>query len=370
MTARKHKAVNTDTAMIIGSAYDELKKRVEQFSSKDYPVLFYGETGSGKELFAKLYMEKNRRTGKKMTINCAAFPESMLKSEIFGHIKGAFTDAIIERPGLIKTCDGGIAFLDELGASSKDFQAAILRVVEDKKIKPLGSDDEMDADTLIIAATNDLSQIRQDLQQRFHIIHIPPLQKSDIPALVKHFSGKLIKKKYIDELMNLNYPGNVRQLKKKCEELHATKGEEIFSSRDTNDIGNVSIFDYQRYCKEVEIWNELVQPILNKGGDTIIKYQYQQWDDNWIDEKSSDNDPLKLYWAKIATHGSPRSPSGIVIPRTNKEPFLCPTTLIFRVLVGKSQGELLSEDGLHTLAQVHGFCLKNGLFLRFLKMCI
>jgi len=330
MPARKPRVENTITDLIIGTEYDELKKRVEQFSSKDYPVLFYGETGTGKELFAKLYMEKNPRTGKKMTVNCASYPDSMLRSEIFGHIKGAFTGADTNRTGLIKSCDKGIAFLDEIGASSPEFQAAILRVVEEKNIRQLGSDTESEADTLIIAATNDLRQIRQDLQQRFHIIYLPPLQKSDIPPLVKHFSGKSLKKKYIDELMNPNYPGNVRQLKKSYEKLYAEKGEEIFSSRDTNDIGNVSIFDYQRYCKEIEIWNELIQPILNNGGDTTIRYQYQEWDDNWIDENNPDKDSSKIQWAALATDGPDFGIAGD--PSDYKDLYCFSTTFIYDTL--------------------------------------
>ena len=132
----------TIAEQIVGEAYTEVKKLVKQYASEDLPVLLVGETGTGKELLARLYMEENVRKGKKLTGSCAEITETLLRSEIFGHVKGSFTDAIANREGKLATCDKGILFLDELGKASKEFQAAILRVTEQNSFSPVGSDEE------------------------------------------------------------------------------------------------------------------------------------------------------------------------------------------------------------------------------------
>jgi len=168
---------------IIGRAYEDLKILVRKYAKHDIPVLFTGEMGSGKEKFAKLYMTLSTRKGKKMTTSCAGLPNDMLWSEVFGHVKGAFTGAIQPRKGRLQSCDGGILFLDELGDASAEFQAAILRVAEGNSFSHLGSDEEeISVDTLVIAATNKPGNIREDLKQRFVILPVPPLQKFDIPT--------------------------------------------------------------------------------------------------------------------------------------------------------------------------------------------
>ena len=162
---------------IIGEAYRELQEIVKKYAEEDLPVLFSGDTGTGKELFLKLYMDSSKRLGKKKTINCAALSDELLRSEVFGHEKGAFTGAIKDRKGLLETCNGGILALDEIGDATPQFQAAILRVSEGNSYFTLGSDEQKTSDTLIIAATNKVKGLRQDLMERFHILHIPPLQK-------------------------------------------------------------------------------------------------------------------------------------------------------------------------------------------------
>lgn len=323
------------TDRIIGTAYTEVKRKVIQFAKQGYPVLLYGETGTGKEEFAKLYMNNKpeARTGNLATVNCAAFSDGLLRSELFGHTKGAFTGANNDRVGLIRTCDKGIVFLDELGSAVKEFQAAILRVVEENKVRPLGSDIEKSADVLIIAATNNLSNIRQDLQFRFHIIHIPPMQKSDIPALVRHFAGgKSIKKEFLDNLMSRPYPGNVRELKKQVEKLQVEKGEEFYSHKEAIAAGPGSVFDYDRYCRELDTWNTRIKPILDKLVHNL-RYSYQPWDDNWVDEKSPDRNlsmlsairtmskSCEIYdtW-ELSDHGR-NTPNFILYSRTTLELF-------------------------------------------------
>jgi len=236
---------------IIGNAYQKVISHIKKYAENDLQVLFIGETGSGKELFARLYMNRSKRRGKKQTVNCAAWPEQLLRSEVFGHVKGAYTDAVVDRKGYLKTCDNGILFLDELGDASPEFQAAILRVSEMNSFNALGSDKEEKPDTLIIAATNRPNQIRQDLKMRFRIIPIPPLQKFDIPALSKHFLGKPLREDILKELMERQYPGNVRELESTCKELKARRGSDIFSKRESSLNISQGDFDYDRYEREV-----------------------------------------------------------------------------------------------------------------------
>jgi hypothetical protein len=262
---------------IVGTAYQDAKKAAKKYSHSSRPVLFVGDTGCGKELFASLYMAENKRSGLKQTVNCAAFTESLLESEIFGHKKEAFTGATQDRRGILRTCEKGILFFDEIGSASPQFQAKVLRVVEGHGFRPVGADKEEPIDCLIIAATNDLSNIRPDLIHRFHIFHIPPLQKYDIPVLAKHFLGRPLKKVIIDELMAREYPGNVRQLKQQCEKLSIEKGETIFGKRDVKYFDGE--FDYGRFVREMTAWNEYIVPILKKH-QIDERYRYFPYSEN------------------------------------------------------------------------------------------
>ena len=149
---------------IVGAAYKQLIPLVKKYAQNEEPILLVGETGSGKEVFAKLYMNSSNRQGTKMTRNCAAYSDELLRSEIFGHVKGAFTGAIEKRKGLLRACQDGIVFLDELGEASPGFQAAILRVSEGNSFSPVGSDEELTVNTLIIAATNNPTKVREELK--------------------------------------------------------------------------------------------------------------------------------------------------------------------------------------------------------------
>jgi DNA-binding NtrC family response regulator len=276
---------------IIGKAYEELKHIVTQYAKNNYNVLFVGESGSGKELFAEFFMANSEREGKKLSQNCAGVPDNLLESEVFGHIKGAFTGAISERKGKLKTCDKGILFLDEIGDASEKFQAAINRVVEQNSYSKLGGDTEIkDTNTLIIGATNKPQGLRDDLKNRFHILYVPPLQKMDIPSLAEKFLGKPLKKEYIEKLIDREYPGNVRELNRECEKLKALKGEKIFSKKSQNYFNSAWYFDYERYVRENEIWNNYLQPLIDRHGPRYLKYKYMEWNPGWIDPDSKDMD--------------------------------------------------------------------------------
>ena len=221
---------------IIGSspAMKGLFNQLSKVMNTRATIHIYGETGTGKELVAQaVHYEGNRADKLFVATNCAALPENLLESELFGHVRGAFTGADREKKGLFEVADGGTLFLDEIGEMSPTLQARLLRVLQNGEVRPVGSSKTRKVDVRIISATNrDLEEevkagrFRQDLYYRINVIRleVPPLRErlEDVPLLVKHFLGKLtaIHDKYVEGvdsevmrvLMNYEYPGNVREL--------------------------------------------------------------------------------------------------------------------------------------------------------------
>ncbi len=197
-------------------------------------VLIQGESGTGKEMLARAVHEaSSRRDGPFVAINCAAIPEALLESELFGHVKGAFTGADVARKGLFQTAHGGTVFLDEIGDMPLALQAKLLRVLQEREVRPLGSQQAVAVDVRIVSATHhDLEALiatqgfREDLYYRLNVVnlHIPPLRerREDIAALAQHFVGRLAPKhgrqvvgfapEAMESLMRFDWPGNVRQL--------------------------------------------------------------------------------------------------------------------------------------------------------------
>jgi len=204
----------------------EVKRLVERIAPSDKPVLILGESGTGKELVARAIHEQSTLANRPLVvINCAALPESLLESELFGHEKGAFTGATDAKPGLFEIADGGTLFIDEFGELAGGLQAKLLRVLEDGTMRRIGSVKERRVKVRLIAATNrDLGKevaagrFREDLYYRVNVlsITIPPLRErvSDIPLLVEHFLGKEWQLgPGVNELFqSSSWPGNVRQL--------------------------------------------------------------------------------------------------------------------------------------------------------------
>jgi len=212
----------------------ELKNSILQLAIQGKLVEQRAEEGTGKELFAKAIKNLSPRKNKSfVTINCAALPENLIESELFGYEKGSFTGAVSMREGLIKEADGGTLFLDEIGELSIPLQAKLLRVIQENKIRKLGSNKEEDVDVRLITATNrDLEALvaegkfRQDLYYRINVfpIFIPPLRKrlEDIPGLVSFFIEKINTRifkdikgadaDFISGLLRHDWPGNVREL--------------------------------------------------------------------------------------------------------------------------------------------------------------
>jgi two-component system response regulator PilR (NtrC family) len=197
-------------------------------------VLIMGESGTGKELIAKaIHYNSPRRSKPFITINCSAIPENLLESEMFGHMKGSFTGAVANKPGLVETAHTGTLFLDEVGEIPISIQAKLLRFLQESEFRRVGDTDGKKIDVRIIAATNkkleqemESGGFREDLYYRLNVIRIrlPPLRdrEEDIPLLVKHFLNKFAAEqgKHITKasslalqvLCNYNYPGNVREL--------------------------------------------------------------------------------------------------------------------------------------------------------------
>jgi two-component system, NtrC family, response regulator AtoC len=202
-------------------------------------VLITGESGTGKELVARaLHYNSDRSQNPFMPVNCGAIPENLLESELFGHVKGAFTDAIRTKKGLFEEADGGTLFLDEIGELPVQLQVKLLRVLQDGEIRRIGESKSIQIDVRIVAATvKDLQKevnegrFREDLFYRLNVlpIHIPPLRarKEDIPLLIQHFIGKYnqamnknvadIDHKALEILMNYKWYGNVRELENTIE---------------------------------------------------------------------------------------------------------------------------------------------------------
>lgn len=202
-------------------------------------ILITGESGTGKELVARAIHAQSNRTDKPfVSINCGAFPETLLESELFGYVKGAFTGAQQNKEGLFQAAGGGTLFLDEIGEMSLSMQVKLLRVLQERRVRPLGSTAEVAVDVRVIAATNkDLDQMvaektfREDLYYRVSVIpiHVPPLRDrpQDIPLLAMHFlrrsneqMGKAIsgiEEKALECLVNYSWPGNVRELENAIE---------------------------------------------------------------------------------------------------------------------------------------------------------
>jgi transcriptional regulator with GAF, ATPase, and Fis domain len=207
---------------------------LDRVKDTDVPVLITGESGTGKEVVARaIHSASARAKGKMLGVNCGAIPENLLESELFGHVRGAFTGADRERKGLFREADGGSLLLDEIGEMPMKMQAGLLRVLQEKRVRPVGGTQEEPVDVRILFATNrDLERMvqegkfREDLYYRIHVveIHLPALRErsEDVPQLVDYFLGlfaarykrekKTVSRDALRRLQSYGWPGNVRQL--------------------------------------------------------------------------------------------------------------------------------------------------------------
>jgi two-component system response regulator PilR (NtrC family) len=238
-----------DNIIGVSTAMERLKDTIRTVASTQSTVLIYGESGTGKELVARAVHSCSPRAAEPfVSINCGAFPETLLESELFGYVKGAFTGANQNKRGLFEVADCGTIFLDEIGEMSLSMQVKLLRVLQERCVRPVGGTAEVAIDVRVIAATNrDLERqiaengFREDLYYRLNVIPIvvPPLRerREDVPLLVNHFVKKYAKSagrsiaqvlpESLTQLSGYEWPGNVRQLENTIERSVALETGEV-----------------------------------------------------------------------------------------------------------------------------------------------
>jgi two-component system, NtrC family, response regulator AtoC len=296
---------------------EELFRIVGKAAPTTSTVLIYGESGTGKELFAKsIHYNSPRKNKPFFAINCAAIPETLLESELFGYEKGAFTGALSRSVGLFEQAQGSTLFLDEIGDLSASTQAKLLRVIQEREVRRLGGKENIKLDVRIIAATNkNLEEeikkgtFREDLYYRFNVIAftVPPLREriTDVPVLAEHFLKKLNeqngKKKSMEEealqaLMRYDWPGNVRQLESIIERAYIMGEEdtialthlpgEVKRERVVKGVDKLEIPDEGLDLDEIE--KELIKKAVVKAEGKIslaAKYLNMSYDKLWFKVK-------------------------------------------------------------------------------------
>jgi len=222
----------------------EVFRRLRLAGQSPVNVLLTGESGTGKEMAARsIHEEGARSTGPFIAVNCSAIPETLLESELFGHVRGAFTGAVRDKVGLFESADGGTLFLDEVGDMPAALQVKVLRALQEREIRRVGDEKPIKVDVHLITATNRILRellasgaMREDFYYRIRVfeIHLPPLRdrKDDIPLLVSHFieDFSVAKKKKVRGisadamrfLMNYSWPGNIRELRNAVEHAFVT----------------------------------------------------------------------------------------------------------------------------------------------------
>jgi len=255
------KAQTADEYEMVGAsvAMRALRKQIAAVAPTDGRVLIYGESGTGKELVARAIHAQSRRAGAPfIELNCAAIPEELIESELFGHVKGAFTGATTAKRGKFELADGATLFLDEVGDMSQRVQARVLRVLEEQRFAPVGGGTAVSVDVRVIAATNkqldleiERGNFRPDLFYRLNVIpfEVPPLRErlEDVPLLVEHFNrkfseayGKQPKRFEPDALAALqdySWPGNVRELRNTIERVVIMHGKQRVGASDLPALG-------------------------------------------------------------------------------------------------------------------------------------
>src|SRR5262245_17749429 len=252
-------------------------EQLEMVASTDATVLICGETGTGKELVARaVHNMSARRTSPFVKCSCAAIPTGLLESELFGHEKGAFTGAVVQRIGRFELANRGTIFLDEIGEAPLELQPKLLRVLQEREFERLGNSRTLRTDARLVAATNvdlpemvDAKRFRADLYYRLNVfpIHVPPLRErpEDIPLLVRHFvcdyasrmhrKIKVVASAAMDALVRYSWPGNVRELQHLIERAVILSPSELLKvpvSEIDKDMGAPKTGDSQRTLEEVE----------------------------------------------------------------------------------------------------------------------
>jgi two-component system response regulator GlrR len=250
-------------------AMSKVLEKSHAIAQTDASVVIYGESGTGKELIARQIHNSSRRaTGPFVPVNCGALPETLLESELFGYKRGAFTGAHVDSPGLVVEANTGTLFLDEVGDITPNVQVKLLRFLQEKEIRPLGSSKMVRADVRIISATNrdlqaDVSEgiFREDLYYRLNIVPvaIPPLRdrKEDIPMLANYFLRRFTKefeknvKSFsplaMQKLVGYHWPGNVRELENKIQQTVVMATRNVVQPGDIDLPGGLDSFREEKH---------------------------------------------------------------------------------------------------------------------------
>ncbi|GHT97547.1 sigma-54-dependent Fis family transcriptional regulator [Spirochaetia bacterium] len=267
---------------IVGTspAIEELRALIKQAAASDARILINGENGTGKELAARaIHRLSARANGPFVEVNCAAIPDTLIESELFGHERGAFTDAVANRKGRFELADGGTLFLDEIGDMSLSAQAKVLRVIQEQKVERLGGETVIETDVRIVAATNkDLEQecaagrFRQDLFFRLNVIpiRIPPLRErqEDVPLLLFHFLREQnvepveLDAEALAFISSYDWPGNVRELKNLGERIGVMNRKDRLGLQDL-----MELFQKHTSGEPGAVQNPLPQDILSLNYD-------------------------------------------------------------------------------------------------------
>ena len=279
-----------------------LYRLLERVSASDATVLVQGENGTGKELIAKaVHFNSPRKKNRFIPVNCGAFNENLLESELFGHVKGSFTGAIKDKKGLFEEADGGTLFMDELGETSMAMQVKLLRVLQDGTYTPVGSSQVRKSNVRVVAATNrDLAKMvkdgtfREDLFYRLNVINVtvPPLRerKDDIKLLSDHFlmaygkhvskPAKTISTECMEVLMNYDWPGNVRELENEIERLCVLAGDDkevtadCLSPRITNLVKSGSSGGTVKFAGSLKgTMEEVEKQMISEG---LVKHRFNR----------------------------------------------------------------------------------------------
>ncbi|MGK5082838.1 sigma 54-interacting transcriptional regulator [Bdellovibrionota bacterium FG-1] len=271
----------------------ELYGLLDKIRNSESTVLIQGENGTGKELIARaIHYNSARKDAQFVTVNCSAFNENLLDSELFGHVKGSFTGAIKDKKGLFEAADKGTLFLDEVGDMSPTMQVKLLRVIQEGVLTPVGSTDARKVDVRVVAATNrDLKEMieqgtfREDLYYRINVINlvVPSLRdrKEDIPLLMEHFVSRGCKEKSIpikqfqkrtmEKMFDYTWPGNIRELENEVERLIVLTGEdskiasELLSQRIREFGDNAKVQGVRVAGKLKDALEELEKTMIKEG---------------------------------------------------------------------------------------------------------
>ena len=244
-----------DNIVVHSPAMKKIMQTAARLAQSDSTVLILGESGTGKDVVARaIHYNSNRKKKPMITVNCPSIPDQLLESELFGHVKGAFTGAVADRRGKFELADGGTIFLDEIGDLKPELQAKLLRVIQEREFERIGENEPIKVDVRIIAATNrDLKKLveegkfREDLYYRLAVVPIvlPPLRerKEEIPFLISFFIKKKFpqqKIKFTPEAIHLlqqyHWPGNVRELENIIEQTVVLSGKDVLDAADLPQI--------------------------------------------------------------------------------------------------------------------------------------